>query len=151
MGIAFTAFGSLPHSSCAWVFVFGYPVDIAVAIHGLCYLFAEHCAPVVETEPSFQQSSRNAYSVLGYLSKYLICMRSFISLLLAMSLCVGFAILHGGTCVSFCCALTPHCCLAISSIAVMLRCTSTPHCCWAISSSFMMLRCSVFFSTSFLL
>ena len=67
-------------------------MDIAVAIHGLCYLLAEHCALVVEAEPSFQQSSRNAYSTLSCLSKHLICTHPFIGAVLATSLRASFAI-----------------------------------------------------------
>jgi len=72
-------------------------MDIGVAIHGLCYLLTEHFALVVEAEPSFQQSTRNAYSILGlfilsYLSTHQICTHPFIGAALATSLRASFAI-----------------------------------------------------------
>ena len=97
-------------------------MDIAVAIHGLCYLLAEHCALVVEAEPSFQQSSRNAYSMSRYLSEHLNCTLSFIGALLATSLRAGFAIppwraVRGGG--------------PFLVFSIRMLCTLTPHCCWA--------------------
>ena len=43
MGVTFAMCGSQRHSACSWIFVLGCPMDIAVAIHGLCCLLAEHC------------------------------------------------------------------------------------------------------------